>query len=173
MISDLRNRTKVDKEGLVNFLWQIKIQRECAADRLQFVCIGSDRSSGDSLGPLVGTLLAESGYANVIGTLEHPYDAGNIESRLQEIDKGKIIIAIDACLGQALSVGMYAVANIPVHPGRSVGKQLPGVGDYSIAAIVNEEGRNRYRILQHTSLHRVYTMAKEIVAAVTQMFPLI
>ena len=39
-----------------------------------FLCIGTDRSTGDSLGPLIGSKLAAevTGDVTVIGTLEHP-----------------------------------------------------------------------------------------------------
>ena len=39
-----------------------------------FLCIGTDRSTGDSLGPLIGYKLKEKGMRNarVLGTLEEP-----------------------------------------------------------------------------------------------------
>lgn len=39
-----------------------------------FLCIGTDRSTGDSLGPLIGYKLKENGMRNarVLGTLEEP-----------------------------------------------------------------------------------------------------
>jgi putative sporulation protein YyaC len=164
---------KVDGEGLGEFLDWIKREGEFRGGGVpQFLCIGTDRSCGDSLGPLTGTLLAETGYKDVIGTLEYPCDANNIAERLLEIDPSRTTIAIDACLGQlASSVGMYQVFKGPVEPGKSLGKQLPPAGDYTIAAIVNLDGRFRYRILQNTSMHRVYTMSREIVSAVKQVFP--
>jgi hypothetical protein len=45
---------------------------------VHFICIGTDRSSGDSLGPFVGTYLNEMGYKNVYGTLDEPVHAMNL-----------------------------------------------------------------------------------------------
>ena len=52
-----------------------------------FVCIGTDRSTGDSLGPLIGTLLEEKSIHpfHVYGTLDHPIHALNLAEKLIEI----------------------------------------------------------------------------------------
>ncbi|TXK81035.1 spore protease YyaC [Paenibacillus sp. N3.4] len=139
---------------------------------LAFVCIGTDRSTGDALGPLVGSRLEELGYPHVIGTLESPCDASNLAGRLQEVPDDCLVIAIDACLGQKLSVGQYQVSNQPLAPGKSVGKALPLIGDYTIAAIVNADGPKPYSVLQTTSLHHVLKMAKEITKAINYAFPM-
>lgn len=137
-----------------------------------FVCIGTDRSTGDALGPLVGTYLEEHGYPFVIGTLAYPCDASNIHHRLNEVPYPSKVIAIDACLGRTASVGLYQVSNQLLLPGKSLGKDLPCVGDFTIAAIVNSEGPRQYAVLQTTSLHKVMLMAKEITTAILQSFPL-
>ncbi|WP_313786830.1 spore protease YyaC [Paenibacillus larvae] len=111
-----------------------------------FVCIGTDRSTGDALGPLVGTYLEEHGYPFVIGTLAYPCDASNIHHRLNEVPYPSKVIAIDACLGRTASVGLYQVSNQPLLPGKSLGKDLPCVGDFTIAAIVNSEGPRQYAV---------------------------
>ena len=48
---------------------------------VMFLCIGTDRSTGDSLGPLVGHKLRARKLrrAAVIGTLERPVHAMNLE----------------------------------------------------------------------------------------------
>jgi putative sporulation protein YyaC len=72
-----------------------------------------------------------------------------------------------------LSVGLYQVSNQPILPGKSVGKELPQVGDYTIAAIVNVNvnGPKHYTILQTTSLHKVMKMANEIIVAIREAIP--
>lgn len=163
---------KLRGDQLPEFLHDIWGERELSSDSVVFVCIGSDRSTGDALGPLVGTYLEEAGYPHVIGTLEYPCDASNITQRLQEIPPDVIVIAIDACLGQQLSVGLFQVSNQPILPGKSVGKVLPQVGDYTIAAIVNADGPKHYTILQTTSLFKVLTMAKQVTEAIKQTIPI-
>lgn len=163
---------KVNGEQLGQFLHKIALSTEMKSDKLAFVCIGTDRSTGDSLGPLVGSKLAELGYPHVIGTLAAPCDASNLAMRLQEIPPDVVVIAIDACLGQKLSVGLYQLSNQPLAPGKSVGKVLPPIGDYTIAAIVNVDGPRQYNVLQTTSLYHVLRMADEVTSAITYAIPL-
>ncbi|WP_281889727.1 spore protease YyaC [Paenibacillus sp. YYML68] len=164
-------RKKVKADELHSFM-ELMQKQGAKAEELVFICIGTDRSTGDSLGPIVGTMLQEAGYTGVIGTLEHPLDASNMHARLIEIPPGSVALAIDACLGQASSVGWYQVSNRPLAPGKSVGKQLPLLGTYSIAAIVNVDQGQKYSILQSTSLYKVMMMAKEITTAIRMAFPL-
>jgi putative sporulation protein YyaC len=171
-VSQERYWKKIKGEQLAEFLLSIAQEKGLSPYSIAFVCIGTDRSSGDSLGPMVGTLLQEAGYPHVIGTLEMPCDASNISLRLMEIPLPCTVIAIDACLGQSLSVGLFQVSNQPIFPGKSVGKVLPQVGDYTIAAIVNADGPKRYAVLQTTSLYVVMKMAREIVGAVTEVIRL-
>lgn len=163
-------RFKLKSKQLASF-FQTIYEEGVRLEAITFLCIGTDRSTGDALGPLVGTFLEEAGYKQVIGTLSMPCDGSNMEIRVAELPASGIVIAIDACLGKPSSVGQYQVANLPIEPGKSVGKRLPPVGDYSVAAIVNVDGPKKYWILQNTSLHHVVQMAKEIVSAIGSVFP--
>ena len=86
-----------------------------------FVCIGTDRSTGDSLGPLVGEKLKFSPKSNiyVYGNLENPVHAKNIKDTLKDVKKkfkSPYIIAIDAFLGSIDNVGKIVIekkTNIP------------------------------------------------------------
>lgn len=51
-----------------------------------FFCIGTDRSTGDSLGPLVGTQLIKKNLPaeRVYGTLDRPVHAINLDETLSE-----------------------------------------------------------------------------------------
>lgn len=163
----------VDAAGLRRFLFEV---RERIGGRpVTFLCIGTDRSSGDALGPLVGTGLRKAGFQRVIGTLEHPCDANSLLSRVADLsavppEARGVVIAIDAGLGRAESIGKYQVSAGPVLPGASLGRDLPGVGDYGIAGIVNVAGHRKYAVLQTTSLYRVMGMADTIVAAISDVF---
>ena len=52
---------------------------------LILVCIGTDRSTGDALGPLVGTKLEQIDIKNlqVFGTLDEPVHALNLEEKIK------------------------------------------------------------------------------------------
>ena len=53
---------------------------------LIFFCIGTDRSTGDALGPLTGSHLTESPLFPfpVVGTLENPLHALNLQQQIDE-----------------------------------------------------------------------------------------
>jgi putative sporulation protein YyaC len=130
-----------------------------------YVCIGTDRSTGDALGPLVGDRLKLLGY-KVYGTTKDPIHAMNLEQKIQEIkDKhpDSIVVAIDAALGKHERVGAISVREGPVEPGVGVNVNLPSVGDCHISGVVNVAGFMGYMVLQNTRLSRVLDMAKKIV----------
>ncbi|WP_339322369.1 spore protease YyaC [Paenibacillus sp. FSL W8-0194] len=164
------NGRKTDADGLRAFLADIRSRHEPSA--VTFLCIGTDRSTGDALGPLTGSALSACGFPHVIGTLASPCDASSLEARLAEIPESHVVVAIDACLGQPQSVGSFVVADEPLFPARSVGLSLPPVGNYSVAAVVNAVGPKPYATLQMTSLHHVMAMAGQIASAAAEAFGL-
>jgi putative sporulation protein YyaC len=164
------NRNKQDAQGLVSFFDDIA---SChSIENVTFLCIGTDRSTGDALGPLTGSRLLEYGFPNVVGTLPEPCDADTLSARIAGIPPGQIIIAVDACLGSPLTLGYYLAAAGPLLPAQSVGLQLPAVGHYSLAAVVDLNGPKPYKTLQTTPLHRVMTMADQIAGAAAAGFGL-
>jgi len=133
-----------------------------------FVCIGTDRSTGDSLGPLVGSFLQKNRLlkARTFGTIDHPVHAVNLADTLRQIAqqfKDPFIVGVDACLGQAVNVGCIQIGPGPVKPGAGVNKDLPPVGDIHVKGIVNVGGFMEYFVLQNTRLSLVLKMA-EIIA---------
>ncbi|WP_274365060.1 spore protease YyaC [Paenibacillus thermotolerans] len=132
---------------------------------LVIVCVGTDRSTGDALGPLVGTKLSKRSALPVFGTLDEPVHAMNMTERLDSVAnmyRNPYIVAIDACLGQLSSVGCIQAAEGPVKPGAGVNKELPPVGDYHVTGIVNVGGFMEYFVLQNTRLSLVMNMADVI-----------
>jgi putative sporulation protein YyaC len=131
------------------------------------LCIGTDRSTGDSLGPLTGTYLSRLGLPKltVFGTLDQPVHATNLGESLQYIQQNynnPFIIAIDACLGKMDSVGNITLANGPLKPGAGVHKDLPAVGEVHLTGIVNVGGFMEYMVLQNTRLNLVWKMSETI-----------
>ncbi len=129
------------------------------------VCIGTDRSTGDSLGPLVGTFLQEKRRLpyHIYGNLDKPVHALNLEETLKTIEseyENPFIIGIDACLGRMKSVGTIQLADGPVRPGAGVHKSLPEVGNIHMTGIVNLSGFMEVFVLQNTRLNLVFHMAK-------------
>lgn len=131
------------------------------------LCIGTDRSTGDALGPLVGTQLERMspGGLKIYGTIDEPVHAVNLKENIEKIEKKHpyaLIIAVDACLGQFSSVGNITIANGPLKPGAGVKKDLPEVGNFHITGIVNIGGFMEYFVLQNTRLSIVMRMADTI-----------
>jgi putative sporulation protein YyaC len=133
------------------------------------VCVGTDRSTGDALGPLVGSSLHKNSGIPVYGTLDDPVHAVNLAERLesiQQLHRNPYMIAIDACLGQLTSVGCIQAGEGPVKPGAGVNKELPPVGDYHITGIVNVGGFMEYFVLQNTRLSLVVNMSEIITESI-------
>lgn len=130
------------------------------------LCIGTDRSTGDSLGPLVGERLkANCPHAKVMGNLSEPVHATNLHKTLEDIHTRYIdpfIIAIDASLGRSENVGTIKLAPGSLKPGAGVNKDLPEVGNFHITGIVNVGGFMEYLVLQNTRLFTVMKMANII-----------
>src|SRR5690606_9790586 len=109
------------------------------------LCIGSDRSTGDCLGPLVGYKLRLIKYkgVSVYGTLDEPVHAKNLEEKIGYIYKHyekPFIIAVDASLGDVNSIGCITISTGPLKPGAGVYKNLPSIGDMHITGTVNMGG---------------------------------
>jgi putative sporulation protein YyaC len=132
-----------------------------------YLCVGTDRSTGDSLGPLVGTHLQQlSSSLNLFGTLEKPSHAINLPDILDQINhrhSNPLVIAIDASLGNIQRIGYINIKPEGLRPGTALNKVLPAVGDFHISAVVNSSGYSAPVVLQNTRLYIVYRMA-EIIA---------
>ncbi|MFC7364297.1 MULTISPECIES: spore protease YyaC [Bhargavaea] len=106
-----------------------------------FLCIGSDRSTGDSYGPFVGKMLKDQQFPHpVYGTIEEPVHALNLKKVLGEI-RGRytdpLIVSIDACLGDTHQIGSILFNDGPLIPGYAIQNPLPGVGDCHFKGVVN------------------------------------
>lgn len=131
------------------------------------MCIGTDRSTGDSLGPLVGSKLDSLNRldsVHVMGTLDVPVHAANLEDKLSSIPelRNPLVIAVDACLGSMDNVGTISVGIGSLKPGAGVKKELPEVGHVYITGVVNVGGFMEYFVLQNTRLAVVMKMANVI-----------
>ncbi|MDO4454085.1 MAG: spore protease YyaC [Eubacteriales bacterium] len=145
-----------------------------------FLCIGSDRVTGDSLGPIIGTRLSSllPEYFSVYGTLERPVHALNLSDTLHDIYKNhpdRLLVAIDASLGTQKHQGYITVAHGSLSPGAGVNKTLESAGDISITGIVNINNRFSHLMLQTTRISIVMILAecisKGICLSCQNLFP--
>lgn len=147
-------------------LHSLSIKKEQA---IILVCIGTDRSTGDSLGPLIGSKLIEKNISSfhIFGTLNEPVHALNLSDTLIHIEENfnnPFIIGVDACLGNERSIGSITLAKGPLYPGAALNKKLPSVGNIHITGTVNMGGYMDFLVLQNTRLSLVMNMA-EIIAS--------
>ncbi|MDF2486178.1 MAG: hypothetical protein K0R46_2346 [Herbinix sp.] len=149
-----------------------------------FLCIGSDRATGDCLGPIIGyklSIQAEFEHTlpgsefnkfhnyYVYGTLEEPVHAKNLKDTVTMITRNHedaFVVAIDASLGRSDHVGYITLGEGPLKPGAGVDKDLPAVGDIFITGIVNFSGMLDHMLLQTTRLNVVMMMADQICLAI-------
>ena len=143
---------------------------------LVFLCIGTDRVTGDCLGPYVGQKLSTSSCSGLIvyGTLFQPVHALNLADIYSDIRRrhpDALIVAIDASLGSKKHLGYVTIANGALHPGAAIHKQLPSVGHIHITGIVNVSGALEQLTLQTTRLSTVVYLADKIVRGILEIIP--
>ena len=148
---------------------------ETSWSEIVFLCIGTDRITGDCLGPWVGQLLSPHIPSDffVYGTLSFPVHALNLVDTWNYIQhrhpKG-LIIAVDASLGQKKHLGYVTIADGALYPGAAVQKELPPVGDIHITGIVNIAGVLEQLTLQTTRLSTVIILADQIAQGILPLF---
>lgn len=135
-----------------------------------FLCVGSDKVTGDAFGPLVGeklNTLFKNFYNNiyVFGTLENTICGTNLEKRLQDIYqnyKNPCIIAIDSALSNKDDIGKIVVTDQKMRLGKGVGKNIILAGNISIKGVVARDykiPKYNFSSLQNTSLNLVMKLA--------------
>ena len=165
--TDLHKSALDLKDRLVQMLYDHNV----TGQEIIILCIGSDRSTGDSLGPLVGYKLNKYQLPNVYvyGTLHDPVHAANLRSKINQImtrHQSPFIIAIDASLGTMEHVGYVTLCDGPLKPGLGVNKELPSVGDIHLTGIVNFSGMMESLLLQTTRLSKVMNLADTIAKSI-------
>ncbi|MGN0026920.1 MAG: spore protease YyaC [Clostridium sp.] len=151
-----------------NFLYKELVDVYKSNREIIFICIGTDRCTGDSLGPLIG-YKSKNHFKNlsqlnifIYGTLESPIHSKNlidIISKIKSTFKNPYIVAIDSCLGSINNIGKVFIDKAPIFPGLAVNKNLPPIGDLSITGIVNIASNYEFLILQNTRLFTIMSLA--------------
>ena len=139
------------------------------------VCIGSDLAIGDSLGPIVGSMLkykTQGLGVFIYGTLASPVTAKEIKyvrAFLKATHANRRVIAVDAAVGAEGDIGLIRALDSPLLPGAGANKKLGAVGDLSIMGIVAENSVANYGLLNTTRLNLVYSMAEKISDALSAL----
>ena len=144
--------------------------------KIVVLCIGSDKVVGDSLGPLVGSLLIDGLQADVIvyGSLLVNVNAKNlllVQQMIKVLHPDRLLLCVDAALGNSSEVGTIQIYNHGLYPGSATNKNLPCVGDLSIVGVVNNKMRAFEMSMLYTAkLNLINDMAKAISNAILSCF---
>ena len=150
------------ESGITLTLKKLLPQSECDP---VIVCIGSDLSVGDSLGPVTGTKLKnklKGTNCYIYGTLEKPVTAHEVKyinEFVRSTHPGSHIIAVDAAVGSEGDIGLIKLSKRGVRPGSGANKRLGRVGDISVLGIIAEKSIFNFSLLSATRLNIVYKMA--------------
>ena len=127
---------------------------------LVFLCVGTDRITGDSFGPLVGYKLAElykmEKKIHIFGHLAEPLSINNMEHTIFDIQKKykkPFVIAVDSAISEKGNIGKIVVSKRRINLGSGLNKKVIKVGDISIKGIVSEDlgtPRKNFILLQNT-----------------------
>lgn len=137
------------------------------------VCVGSDLSVGDSLGPIVGTKLKEKlcgANVFVYGTLAKPITAHEVKYMTEFISSthpDSKVIAVDAAVGVSGDIGLIKLSGKPLRPGSGANKRLNKIGDVSVLGIVAEKSVFNYSLFSATRLNFVYKMSEVVAEAIS------
>lgn len=161
---------------ILNFKKSFNIMKEKRSyNEIAFICVGTDRITGDCFGPLVGTklskLLEKDNFSNVnvYGTLKHNVNYTNIEQLIKQFNnnaKKTSLIVVDSALSKKENIGKIFVSNNKTILGKGLNKNKIEIGDISIKTVVGKDYKvpsYNFKILQNISLNVVMTLA-DIVA---------
>ena len=151
-----------ERRQLLNFsnnLFEMMCKYPDSLHSIAILCIGTDKVTGDSLGPFVGhqirkQLASLNGTREkaflpdirIFGTLKNPVHAVNLEETL----------------GYPNHLGCVTLTNQPLTPGEGVNKKLPQVGQISVTGIIGEARNSSYKSqlsLRHTKLSDLMELA--------------
>lgn len=143
-----------------------------------FLCVGTDRMTGDSFGPLVGSklidLLQEYNFSNIniYGTLEKNLNYESINRVINNINSEAIIIVIDAALSKKENIGKIFVSNKKTILGKGLDKNKIEIGDISIKSVVAKDykiPKYNFKALQNISLNGVITLANIVAEGICEV----
>lgn len=130
------------------------------------VCFGTMAISGDSLGPMVGSILREKYNINafVYGTEDNCVNGKNMGEWLdfiRQVHEGAVFIAVDASLGAGDKVGQIVMRSDGVCPAAIKGKK-ERFGDVGILGVVAQSSDDPLMQLMTVPLLYVQQMADKV-----------
>lgn len=136
------------------------------------VCFGTAEVSGDSLAPMVGSILKNEYNVKtfVYGDLNHEINGNCIDDTvrfLKNTHEKNLIIAVDASVGKAADVGKIIIKK-GVRPKAAFDKNSKAIGDVGILGVVAENTDDPLCSLLSADAEFVRKMAEKIAKLVNE-----
>ena len=159
--------------GNSRFMLAKALKKMLTGNRLVFLCVGTDKITGDCLGPLCGQLLTKKYNipAFVYGNLNFPVHAKNLDEVISFIKKNHPdfkIVAIDSSLGPQSNIGLIHFGKGQIKTGAAMRDEFVEVGDYFVTAVVNSGSQIDNSNLFSTRLKVVDEIANCIASAIAE-----
>lgn len=175
-INEYNEYKKFEEKLAYNF--KLKFQNEITStaeenkvtkfSNIVFLCIGTDRIKGDSIGPIIGSKIKkmENEYIKIYGTLEKNLDFSNAKHVIDEvynIYNNPFIITIDAALCKENKVGKIYLNSGHIKIGKALDKSISFYSNINIKCIVgiyNEtQTINNIDILKNANIDNIIKMS--------------
>ena len=135
---------------------------------LTFLCIGTDRVTGDSLGPIVGSNLEKYVKKNNIKNIKV---IGNLENNLSNTNINKIEnnngirIVIDSAISNTYDIGDIIIDKSPIKIRQALNSSKDINSDIAIKCIVGknfEDSSENFLMLQNIKIGIVLNLAEKL-----------
>lgn len=134
---------------------------------LVFLCIGTTKIVGDSIGPKVGDKLKKLGVdAYVYGNTARQVTALNVDDyakMIRQRHKDDTVVVIDSALGKISDVGTIKVTRNGIKPGGAFDKDKQRIGDIGILAVVGDAEGDRMKELKTREETFISSLADKVV----------
>lgn len=112
---------------------------------LAFVCIGTNKVMGDSIGPRIGSYLKNTTDLEVYGDLEKNICTKKDIEKINKKVENKYIIAIDSALSKSSDIGKIYIVEKKISLGNGLNLCKGSIGDISIKVVVAENDNDNYK----------------------------
>lgn len=118
-----------------------------------FLCIGTSKIIGDSVGPFIGSKLKciENEFVHVCGTIEQNLNFRNAKRMIEEIScnyKNPYIITIDAALSNKGKFGDIVLGSGYMKIGKALEKSLCFYSNINIKCVVGKEFKDKNKNME-------------------------
>lgn len=135
-----------------------------------FLCIGTNKIIGDSLGPIIGDKLkcVENDFMKVYGTTNNTINFSNAQNIIEKVydeHKNPFLITIDAALSNKEKVGKIFIGKGAIKIGNALEKNICFYSDIIIKCVVGKYFYNKKQNideLKNVDVNKLFLMSKVV-----------